>query len=219
MRKLETFHSSSKVNEEDEPLGAHLFAIEGERWRFLRNKLSPVFTSGRIKGMFDVISDKGEDFTRALEKASQSDASVEMKLISTRFTTDVISSCAFGMEAGTLNEKNPELMVIHKDIFDSDKGLNQLHQFFLFNYPKLAKRLHLRNFSKRIEDYFCAIVGNNLKHREENNIERNDFLNMLLQLKNKGRIDGDFSSETRKLTLNECIAQAFVFFLAGTGLF
>jgi cytochrome P450 family 6 len=39
---------------------------------------------------------------------------------------------------------------------------------------------------------------------------------MLIQLKNKGSIDGEFSSESKKLTLNEILAQAFLFFFAGT---
>lgn len=39
---------------------------------------------------------------------------------------------------------------------------------------------------------------------------------MLVQLKNKGSIDGEISTDSRKLTLNECIAQGFVFFLAGS---
>lgn len=47
------------VNEEKEPITGHLFLIGGEKWRFLRNKLSPVFTSGKIKMMYHTISDKG----------------------------------------------------------------------------------------------------------------------------------------------------------------
>lgn len=48
------------VNEENEPITGHLFSLAGDRWRFLRNKLSPTFTSGKIKMMYHTISDKGQ---------------------------------------------------------------------------------------------------------------------------------------------------------------
>lgn len=201
------------VNEKDEPLTGHLFAIGGDKWRYLRNKLSPVFTSGKIKSMYHTISDKGNGFVEAIESASKS-GSVELKDISNRFTIDVVGSVAFGMEANTLKHEHPELVKIFKQIF-GEEGVTIAYFFFLFAFPKFSKFIHLRQFNKTVTDFFYNVVGGTISHRETNNITRNDFLNMLIQLKNKGSIDGEISTESRKLTLDEVIAQAFLFFFAG----
>lgn len=198
---------------EDEPLTGHLFSIEGDTWRFLRNKLSPAFTSGKIKMMYNTISDKGDSFVKAIEKASEY-GSVEMKELSNRFTIDVVSSCAFGMEPNTLKGDHPEFISIFKQIF-SGGSAEQFKIMILSLFPNLSKKLKLRMFSQDITEFFNNVIGGTIKYREENNVNRNDFLNMLIQLKNKGSIDGDFSNESRKLTLDECIAQAFIFFFAG----
>lgn len=54
-----------------------------------------------------------------------------------------------------------------------------------------------------------------MEYRAQNNIKRNDFLDMLIQLNTKGTIDGEVSSESRKFTVDEVIAQAFIFYFAG----
>lgn len=202
-------------NEKDEPLSAHLVAIEDDQWRFLRNKLSPAFTSGKLKSMYTVISKLSNNLVEIIARKSKADCCVETKNIMTRFTLDAVSLVSFGMEANTLNDEHMELLQIFKEVFGSE-GPSPLYLFFLLAFPNFSKFLGLRQFSKRVSDFFTNVIGGNIKHREQFNEKHNDFLDMLIQLKNQGSIDGEFSKETKKLTLNECLAQAFVFFFAGS---
>lgn len=202
------------VNEENEPLTGNLASIGGEKWHFLRTKLSPAFTSGKIKMMYETISDKGGNLVKAITEKSNS-GSVDMRKMSSRFTIDVISSCAFGMEADTLNNENHEIVGLTRALFG--EGGQSLLQFFLvFTYPRIAKFFNFRAFPKLTSDYLTEVITDTIFYREDKKVIRKDFLNMLIELKNKGSIDGEFSSETRKLTMNEVVAQAFIFFLGGS---
>ncbi|KAL7026345.1 hypothetical protein ACKWTF_013877 [Chironomus riparius] len=202
-------------NEEYEPLAAHLFSIEDDRWRFIRNKISPAFTSGKLKFMYPTINDKAKNFVSAVDRKSKNGDPIAVKDLANRFTVDIISSVAFGMEANTLNDEHQELIDIFREVIGED-GPSMFFFFFVMAFPNFAKTLRLRQFSKRLSDFFINVVGGNIKYREDNNDNRNDFLNMLIQLKNKGSVDGEFSTETKKLTLNEVLAQCFLFFLAGS---
>lgn len=200
------------VNEEVDPLSAHLFSIDADKWKFLRNKLSPVFTSGRIKSMFNIISEKGDILVDTIEKESKK-GSMDAKDVTNRFTVDVISSGVFGMETNTLKGEHPEIFDIMKAVFEE---FNPLKFFFLFAFPNVSKFFNMRNFSKRINDYFFEVIGGNMIYREKNGVVRKDFLDMLIQLKNKGTIDGEISTEVGKLTFNQSVAQGFLFFFAGS---
>lgn len=203
------------VNEKDEPLTGHLFAMKGEKWRFLRNRLSPVFTSGKIKSMYHTISDKGDNLINAIEVASKS-GSIDVKNVTNRFTVDVVSSVAFGMEANTLNNEHLEILQIMKQV-SGEEAPPVIIFLLLFAFPNVAKFLKICQFRASVTKFFNEVLGGNILEREKSGVVRNDFVNMLVQLKTKGYIEGEVSTaEARKLTLDECVAQGFVFFLAGS---
>lgn len=200
------------VNEKHDILTSNLVATDGDRWKFMRNKMSPAFTTGKIKMICSTISDKSDDLMRAIETASKS-GSVDLREWTIRFTIDILSSSVLGLESNTLENNHPEFVRIFRKVFGEEGG--SMYFQFVLTYPNFARFLKWRQFEDRIEHFFSGIIKGSINHREENNVVRNDFLNMLMQLKNKGLIEGDTSTDTTRLTMNEVIAQAFVFFLGG----
>lgn len=57
------------VSEEMDPIaGRNLFTLEGQRWKTMRNVLSPSFTAARMKEMFHLIKECSDDFVQYFEE-------------------------------------------------------------------------------------------------------------------------------------------------------
>lgn len=66
-------------NEEVDPLSGHLFFLPGERWRQLRAKLSPTFTSGKLKQMFPLLSEIVDELIKVCDRTIEKDPVVDIK--------------------------------------------------------------------------------------------------------------------------------------------
>lgn len=99
--------------------------------------------------------------------------------------------------------------------FLSIKDMKQRVMYLLANaYQDKARQINLQITPKRIQDFFLTVIDDTVKYREENNIRRNDYFDMLLQLKNVGKLEGDTTS-VGKISYTDLTAASFVFFLAG----
>lgn len=112
-----------------------------------------------------------------------------------------------------LRDPNCEMMVMSSFLSFTDS--RQRITFLLANaYQDLCRKLNLQITPKNIQDFFLKLVIDTVDYREKNNIQRNDFLSLLIQLKNNGKFDGD-SKEIGKISFVDLASQCFVFFLAG----
>nr|ACG68822.1 cytochrome P450 [Anopheles funestus] len=219
VRDFNVFHDRGVFNDaKSDPLSAHLFALEGPEWRVLRQKLTPTFTSGRMKQMFGTIQQVAQEFLKYMNENSHRE--MEMKDVLARFTTDVIGTCAFGIECNTLKNPDSEFRKYGNKVFEQDAVI-MVKFVFVMMFKGLAKRIGVKLTDEGVERFFLQVVRDTVQYREMNNVQRNDFMNLLLQIKNKGYLDerdiganDNLKGETA-MTLNELAAQVFVFFLAG----
>jgi cytochrome P450 family 6 len=170
-------------NEEVEPLTGHLFLLPGERWRNLRIKLTPTFTSGKMKMMFHTIVECGQELISTLEETASNEEILEVKDILARYTTDIIASCAFGIQCNCLKNADAEFRQWGRKIFESSIR-KSITGFLSALAPTLLDVLKLRDLDPKISKYFRSMFENTVKYRELNNIKRNDFMHLLIQLKN-----------------------------------
>lgn len=162
-------------------MNANLFNMDVTRWRPLRIKLSPVFTSGKLKEMFPLILKCAERLEQCLEDAVKRGGPVDCFEISARYTTDVIGSCAFGINMNALSDERSEFRRIGKRIFDLDKNILRsfLRQFFPRFYNLLGFVIPYSETSKFVTKFISEMI----KYREENNVVKADFVNLLMELK------------------------------------
>lgn len=90
--------------------------IIGEEWKNLRVKLTSTFTSGKMKLMFPLVKDCGDKLAQVLE--SMSSEPFDVKDLCARYTTDVIGTCAFGIEIHSLENPDSEFRTMGKQLFE-----------------------------------------------------------------------------------------------------
>ncbi|KAI9575197.1 probable cytochrome P450 6a13 [Glossina fuscipes] len=208
-------------NERDDPLTGNLLFLDGDAWRMLRQKMSAVFTSGKVKFMLSSIVKVAEKLEQACDIIVNNGANqVEVEDLCARFTTDVIGTCAFGIECNSLGEPRAEFREMGRKIFEQPRHSLLVQSFMICN-PDLARRLRLKAFRNDTSKFFMSVVKETIKHRRESQIKRNDFVDLLIELMEKRekllkqgqRIEKDDMASG--LTFEQACAQAMVFFVAG----
>ncbi|KAH8301480.1 hypothetical protein KR059_004245, partial [Drosophila kikkawai] len=205
----------------DDPLTAHLLTLEGEEWKSMRQKLTPVFSSGKIKKMSGVVVEVGHQLIDAMDQcvkeAAVEDGDVEIKDLCARFTTDVIGSCAFGLECYSLKDPNAEFRSMGRKIFEKPRH-SMLVNIFIMTNANLAKKLRMKILSDEVTQFFLSAVENTVDYRLKNGVKRNDFIDQLIELRaedQEAAKKGMGIDLSKGLTLEQMAAQSFVFFFAG----
>ncbi|KAI7815465.1 cytochrome p450 [Rhyzopertha dominica] len=188
-------------NEKDEPLSGHLLNIEGPRWKEIRTKLSPTFTSGKMRAMFPALVKYSRQIEEVLDGCLSLKKPLDFKDTFMRYTTDVVSSLAFGVEGNCFKERNPEIIKYGRMVFESDE-IGELMGVFGNTYPKLARALGIKVYAPGVEKYFTDMIRAAINYRESNAGNWVDLMQLMIELKNG----------QHQLKTEEIVSNAFVFF-------
>lgn len=104
----------------------NLLGIHQPRWKYLRQKLTPSVSGLKLRGMIPLIKICGIPMLEFVQKSeSQEDGwkILELKDISSKYTTDVIASLAFGIDTNSFESL---------DFWEA--GIKNLNTIFLKNY-------------------------------------------------------------------------------------
>jgi len=185
-----------------------LDSAEGAEWKELRKNMSPVFTSGKLKGMLSLIDGALDNMINYLNKEVAKNPIVDMRPVLQALTMDSIGLCAFGVNLNCFDNKDNPVFKAAKESFEEFRthniqedllvnlflGLSGLEKYLDTTTPGIRA---LCNYSKQM-----------MTERERNGKKYGDFIDRLIEMKQTILKNGIISED-------QLSAQGMIFFLAG----
>ncbi|XP_070779689.1 cytochrome P450 3A40-like isoform X3 [Enoplosus armatus] len=189
---------------------------EDDQWRRIRSVLSPSFTSGRLKEMFDIMKHHSANLVSSMKKMADKDEPLEMKEFFGPYSMDVVTSTAFSVDIDSLNNpSDPFVTNIKKMVkFDLFNPLLLIVAIFPFMGPILEK-FEFSFFPASVTEFFYAAVQKIKSNREttKQKVCRVDFLQLMIDSQknnNPSKVE-----ENKGLNDHEILSQAMIFLFAG----
>ncbi|XP_043278111.1 cytochrome P450 6k1-like [Venturia canescens] len=199
----------------DDKLGSsNLFIIKNPAWKLLRTKLTPIFTSGKLKRMFQLMLVVGKDLDTHLKSLNLTGSGrvVELKELCAKYTTDLIGTTAYGLQVNSLNNPDAEFRKCGREIFEFNFW-RSLELTSIFFSPQLVKPMGFQFFSKKNTKFLRYAFWDTIKERERSGLKRNDFVDLLVELKKSQA--GSEESKIFEFDGDNLVAQAAIFFTGG----
>lgn len=222
----------------DSLFGNNLVSLHGEKWRQMRSTLSPAFTGSKMRQMFGLVSECADEIVKHFSERANNggNINVDMKDFFSRYTNDVIASCAFGVKVNSFTDPNNDFFTNGKRLLNFFLSpLLTIKFLFVLIAPKIARTFRVRPIDPKIANEFKHMILDAMAARQNNNIYRPDMVNLLMlaregNLKHQTDEKSDETSEgfatvqesdvgksrvTRKWNDDELVAQCFLFLFAG----
>lgn len=102
------FQNRSVASYDHDPIMQNvMFFSKDSKWKDARTKLSPVFTSGKLKQMFQLILEESQTMTKYIA-GIENVPDVECKEICAKYSTNVVAKCAFAVDAQSFESDSAE---------------------------------------------------------------------------------------------------------------
>ncbi|XP_017481082.1 PREDICTED: cytochrome P450 9b2-like [Rhagoletis zephyria] len=192
---------------DDDPLiNGMLTVMKDQRWRNMRNTLSPIFTTSKMRAMFCLMNECFNESLDRLRENTKGGKTIDLELKGwfTRLSNDIIASTAFGLKVNSYENQNNEFYTIGLSV-SNFRGKQMIKFFIATTLPIIKKILGYRIFDEEKTDYFKRLVIDTMKYRQEHKIHRPDMIQLLIEAKEES---------DQKWSDDDIVAQCFIFFFA-----
>ncbi|XP_059484979.1 probable cytochrome P450 6a14 [Neocloeon triangulifer] len=212
-----------------------LVSLKGSHWKALRSVSTPIFSSGKIKAMSNLVTKCAGQLCQYLDEyVIPEGGEVDAKEMYGRFTMDVIGTCGFGVQCNSLQDPDAEFVRVISKF--SDLSAVERFKFFVsilvFNSSTLARLIGVHFMNQETVRYVAGLVFKSKKERASQiNSQRVDFLKLMFDAqagKLKGtaekskdlfekdaQLQGTVEVEKTVLTDEILVGQCLLFLLAG----
>ncbi|CAG2054361.1 unnamed protein product [Timema podura] len=165
--------------------------------KLLRNKLDPIFSLNRIKDTFHVLVNYSASMIKIIETLILYE-SINITEVTTRFVTDVYGYYALSFDIRSMKDFSSPFHEMSRRLVKSRVSSNFLG-FINRYFPKL--RFLAMCFIDRIpQNFFLRIFDAVVKLRQTNNIVKEDFLQVLIDLENLKKYSGEAKHSNQDAT-------------------
>ncbi|OXA55516.1 cytochrome P450 9e2 [Folsomia candida] len=162
-----------------------LIFLHDEPWKGLRSKLSPTFTTGKIKRLFPLFNDSAKKLVKFVDERmseSGSDGEIDLWEGYSKFTMDTIASAVCGMNSQAFNQIEPSIFErMGKKMQISFSAKNIISFMVMFNFPRFAAWLGLSMFGAEMHEFFAGAIKSSIKERNKSGRKGNDFIQLMLE--------------------------------------
>ncbi|KAI4462852.1 cytochrome p450 [Holotrichia oblita] len=167
LQEFSNFHDRGfYYNEKDQPVSASLLTVAGDRWRKLRTKLTPTFTSAKIKTMFHLMITCAKMLEQQINECARSKTPMNVGDSIRRMATDVIGSCAFGIETNSY-----KVATLYRTLENiAVKMTNHFKQTFCIALPNLARVLRIPQMPSEELNLILELLNETIEFRTEKKV-------------------------------------------------
>ncbi|XP_030834094.1 cytochrome P450 3A9 [Strongylocentrotus purpuratus] len=195
VKNFNSFHSRVDIPQAAGELRSMLSVMEGQRWKEVRNIVTPTFSAAKMKQMSNLINTNADTLVKYIGLKQEEKGRIECSEVFGSFVMDTIGSCAFGLNIDSQsNAGNPFVTNAKRAFkFDFQKPLFILGSLI----PSLGRLMANFRISMLIPaevlDFFNDVTKKTINLRKEavagSNFKRVDFLQLLLDAQKQETVD------------------------------
>ncbi len=125
---------------------------------------------------------------------SSTEEKIDIKEMASRFSTDVIGCCAFGLEFNTLKDPESEFRKIARKLMEN--SFFAMVVAVLRNVcPSLIRRFRVTIFPPELQPFFFDLLRKSEEIRKNEIKRRDDFVQLMLDIRDQELVDFEEKGE------------------------
>ncbi|XP_014242313.1 cytochrome P450 6k1-like [Cimex lectularius] len=199
-----------------------MLILNGKEWKQVRSIVAPAFSTGKIRKMLDTIELSSQDLKQYItkiikENGGESTGPINVPETMRKFTLDVIASTAFGVTCKSFENESSEFSNKIANFHNiSNIARMVIILIISLEVPNIITNLlPVSLFNHDTVTYLAKVVKETTKYRLDNNMRRNDFLQLLMDAQNISSGEEDENQTGDGISEDTAIAQSVLFLVAG----
>ncbi|CAK1552459.1 unnamed protein product [Leptosia nina] len=202
-------HRGITISEGD-LLANNILLMNGNRWKLVRQNLTPLFTSTKLRAMYYIIDKSAIDFMELLKSTPELLKGNLFDTLSS-FCSAAIGAAVFGV--GTQSIFDSPFLAMARNSFEPNT-INNIKFSLASISTTVCKYLDVKFFTKH-EKFFIGAIKQIIEERKKENVKKHDFADICVTLQKNGKLIDKESGLELEPTDELLAAQAFFFYFAG----